>query len=191
MIDYTPRHRYTEIVDKPVVEYSRHQVWKKRLRNIAIISSYIVGWIILPRWFMVIISFLLLCAAFVVVICLAMIPRQLSKEEIAKVIKEVIGFDFGNDFKLLRTKSHDYEEYLYIFTEEAFCPLKDHLESMRDGEQEGTLRHIQHRYLDSTGKERSGFFLVENRLREDLCGNTESIEVDYEERTLKHKFVVY
>ena len=79
MIDYTPRHRYTEIVDKPVVEYTHYQIWKKRFRNVAIASGYIVGWIIFPRWLMVIVTFLLLCATFVVITCLAMIPRQLSK----------------------------------------------------------------------------------------------------------------
>lgn len=191
MIDYTPRHRYTEIVDKPVIKYTRYQIWKKRLRNVAVVSSYIVGWIIFPRWFMVIISFLLLCAAFVIVICLAMIPRQLSKEEISKAIKDVIGFDFGNDFMLLRTGSHDYEEYLYIFPEDTFALLKKHLDSIEDGEQEITSRFVQHRYLDSTGKERAGFSLVENRLDVNGCGNVESILVDYGERTLKHTFTVY
>jgi hypothetical protein len=177
MIDYTPRHKYTEIVDKPVIKYTRYQIWKKRLRNVAVVSSYIVGWIIFPRWFMVIISFLLLCAAFVIVICLAMIPRQLSKEEISKVIKDIIG--------------HDYEEYLYIFPEDTFALLKKHLDSIEDGEQETSSRFVQHQYLDFTGKERAGFSLVENRLDVNGCGNVESILVDYGERTLKHKFTVY
>jgi hypothetical protein len=191
MIDYTPRHRYTEIVDKPVVEYTHYQIWKKRFRNVAIVSGYIVGWIIFPRWLMVIVTFLLLCATFVVIICLAMIPRQLSKQEISKVIKDVIGFDFGNDFKLLRTRSHDYEEYLYIFTEDTFGPLKKYLDSIKDGEQEGTTRFVHHRYLDSTGKERTGFSLVENRLDVNGCGNVEDIKVDYANCTLKHRFTVY
>lgn len=191
MIDYTPRHRYTEIIDKPVVKYTHYQIWKKRFRNVAIVSGYIVGWIIFPRWLMVIMTFLLLCATFVVITCLAMIPRQLSKQEISKVIKDVIGFDFGNDFKLLRTGNHDYEEYLYIFTEDSFDPLKKYLESIKDGEQEDTSRFVQHSYLDSAGKERAGFSLIENRLNGNSCGNVESIEVDYEERTIKHKFVVY
>ena len=107
------------------------------------------------------------------------------------MIKTVIGFDWGDDYMLLYTGSHDYEEYLYVFTEESFGRLKDFLESVKDGEQEDSSRYVQHLYIDSTGNERAGFSLVENRLREDLCGNIESIEVDYEERTLKHKFVVY
>ena len=33
--------------------------------------------------------------------------------------------------------------------------------------------------------------LVEDRRDGSVCGSVESIEVDYKERTLKHKFVIY
>ena len=46
-------------------------------------------------------------------------------------------------------------------------------------------------WLGNKGKQRAGFSLVEDRLGDGPCGNIESIEVDYMERTLKHKFVVF
>jgi hypothetical protein len=134
---------------------------------------------------------LIIGVVFVFVYILFSPGKPRLREKYASVIKTVIGFDWGNDYKLLYTGSHDYEEYLYIFTEESFSPLKKHLESMEDGEQKETSHQVQHRYIDSTGKERTGFSLVENRLDSNGCGNVESIEVDYDERTLKHKFVVY
>ena len=108
-----------------------------------------------------------------------------SKSIVASVIKSVIGYDFGEDFRLLHTSSHDYDEYLYIFSEESFEPLRLYLESVPDNDGEETGRLIRHEYQ---GKH--GFYLSEDRLK-DGFGNVESIIVDYEERTLKHKFVVY
>lgn len=203
MIDYTPRHRYTEIVDYIP---PKENVLRRKIRGYCLLFLYIaiVGWLFIKifQCSSTIWSFLYDCigsvflaliigVVFVFVYDLFSPGKPRLREKYASVIKSVIGFDWGNDYKLLYTGSHDYEEYLYMFTEESFEPLKKYLESMKEGEQEGTSLHVQHRYMDSTGKERAGFSLIENRLREDLSGNIESIEVDYEERTLKHKFVVY
>lgn len=92
-----------------------------------------------------------------------------SKSQIASVIKNVIDFDFGDDFKLLKTSSHDYEEYLYIFSESSFEPLKNHLESIPDKEGQDGERSISH-LIDG----KAGFYLSDNRLK-DGCGNIEAI----------------
>ena len=104
------------------------------------------------------------------------------------MIKKVLEYDFGDDYKLLYTGSHDYEEYLYIFSKDSFEPLKRHLESIPEGEDNVTGRVVKHSFKGIQG---AGFSLVEDRLGDGPCGNKESIEVDYKERTLKHKFVVY
>lgn len=108
-----------------------------------------------------------------------------SKSQVASVIKNVIGFDFGDDFKLLKTSSHDYEEYLYIFSETSFEPLKNHLDPIPDKKSQDGERSISHQ-ID--GKE--GFYLSDNRIK-DGCGNIEAIKVDYQKRTLKQTFTVY
>ena len=110
------------------------------------------------------------------------------KNNYSSAIKKVIGYDFGNDYKLLYTGSHDYEEYLYIFSNDSFEPLKKHLESIPDGKDDKTGRVVGHSFKGNQG---AGFSLVEDRLGDSPCGNIESIEVDYVERTLKHKFVVF
>ena len=203
MIDYTPHHRYEEIVDYIP---PKGKVLRSKIRGYCLFILYlvIVSWIFI-RLFQcssTIWSFLYNCigivflaliigVVFVFVYVLFSPGKPRLREKYANVIKTVIGFDWGNDYKLLYTGSHDYEEYLYIFSEESFGPLKEFLESMKDGEQEGSSRYVRHHYVDSAGNERSGFSLIEDRLNGDVCGNIESIWVDYDERTLKHKFVVY
>ena len=46
-------------------------------------------------------------------------------------------------------------------------------------------------FMDKEAQEHTGFELVEDRLGGSVCGSVESIDVDYKERTLKHKFVIY
>ena len=89
-----------------------------------------------------------------------------------------------NNFKLLKTSSHDYEEYLYIFSESSFKPLKNHLDSIPDKEGQDGERSISHQIEGKVG-----FFLSDNRLK-DGCGNIEAIKVDYQEHTLKHTFTI-
>ena len=108
-----------------------------------------------------------------------------SKSQVASVIKDVVGFDFGDDFKLLKTSSHDYEEYLFFFSESSFEPLKNYLDSIPDKEGQDGECSIGHLI---NGK--AGFYLCDNRLK-DGCGNIEAIEVDYQAHTLKHTFTVY
>lgn len=201
MIDYTPYHEYKEIEDyipdeKDVVRskivgfvllllYIAVFVWwfYKILHSSASILSIIQDCILVS------VIALITGIVFVIIYALVSPGRQRLKADYAKVIGSVIGYDLGDDFKLLRTGSHDYDEFLYIFSEASFEPLRNHLEAIPDeGEQnieEG--RVIRHSFKGMKGE---GFYLCDRRMKNG-CGNTESIEVDYKERTLKHEFVIY
>lgn len=190
MIDYTPRHQYTEVHDRPEPARTFAHKWTKRVISFAIIAGVIVtmflGFQYLPSWIMILITIIMVFVGITALIGYAIASYQPpSKSQVASVIKDVIGFDFGNDFKLLKTSSHDYEEYLYIFSESSFEPLKNHLDSIPDQEGQDGKRSISHHI---NGK--AGFYLSDNRLK-DGCGNIEAIIVDYQERTLKHTFTVY
>ena len=113
-----------------------------------------------------------------------------QRSQYASVIKKVIGFDFGDDFRFFRYLYHDEEYYDYVFSESSFEPLKMHLNTIPDEERTddtGCTRCICHQYKDG---QCSGFILEDSRL-EYGCGNIESIEVNYEKRTLRHSFVIY
>ena len=187
MIDYTPHHQYTEVLDRPEQANNFAHKWTKRIIALAvmagIICAILFGFQYLPRWIMILITIIVVLVGIIALIGYAIASYQPpSKSQVASVIKNVIGFDFGYDFKLLKTSSHDYEEYLYIFSDE---PLKNHLESIPDKEGQDGERSISH-LIDG----KAGFYLSDNRL-EDGCGNIETIKVDYQERTLKHTFTVY
>lgn len=117
--------------------------------------------------------------------------RPLSKAQVASIIKNVIGFDFGDDFTLLQTSSHDYEEYLYLFSESSFEPLKKHLDSIPDKDGQEGERSVKHQIsvrlpTDIFLTQKVDFYLCDHRM-----GNIEAIVVDYQERTLKHTFTIY
>ena len=199
MIDYTPHHHYKEIVDylppeKDVIRskilgylllfiYIALIVWRiMELFHSSSIGSCINNIIVL------IIIVVIIGAVFLLIHGIFSPGKPRLKSNYSSVVKKVIGYDFGDDYKLLYTGSHDYEEYLYFFSKDSFEPLKRHLESIPEGEDNVTGRVVKHSFKGVQG---AGFSLVEDRLGDGPCGNKESIEVDYKERTLKHKFVVY
>ena len=185
MIDYTPDHQYTEVKDSSSTE---EKGCTSEITIFIVIFTSLFGLAIyhLPNWW------ILFTIIFVPVILVALLIgaissyKEPSKNEIANAIKRVIGFDFGDDFKLLKADSHDYEEYLYIFPEESFENFKLYLESI----DENTIKEFElnNRIIH---RNENGFTLSENRLEDGVCGNIETIIIDYNERTLKHKFVIY
>lgn len=199
MIDYTPLHDYKEIVDyiPPQKDVIRGKIVDCLLFILYIV---IIGWGIMrilqcgSVWLYIKYTIaltvigLFIGVVFMITHWITSPARPRLRANYASVIKEVIGFDFGDDFKLLFTGGHDYEEYLYIFSEESFEPLKKHLETIPDGKDDKTGRVVNHVYKGQYGE---GFELVEDRRGGSVCGSVESIEVDYKERTLKHKFVIY
>ena len=198
MIDYTPHHQYKEIVDY-IPE--RKKVVKGKIIGYALLLTYItlIGWISIrimekttiwsffPDIIVLAVLSLVMGIIFMLIYGFLSPGRPRLKSDFGNIIKSIVGFDFGEDYKLLYTSSHDYEEYLYIFSEASFLPFRDYLESLKDGEIEGTSRCVSHAYKDEAGK---GFTLVENRLQNG-GGNIERLLVDYEERTMKHTFTVY
>ena len=199
MIDYTPLHDYKEIADyiPPQKDVIRGKIVDCLLFILYIV---IIGWGIMrilqcgSVWLYIKYTIALTVIGLFIGVVFMFIHLLYSpgkprlRANYASVIKEVIGFDFGDDFKLLFTGGHNYEEYLYIFSEESFEPLKKHLESIPDGKDDKTGRVVNHVYKGQQGE---GFELVEDRRGGSVCGSVESIEVDYKERTLKHKFVIY
>ncbi len=190
MIDYTPHHQYTEVLDRPEQTKNFAHKWTKRIIALVvmagIICAILLGFQYLPRWIMILITVIVVLVGIIALVGYAIASYQPpSKSQVASVIKNVVGFDFGDDFKLLKTSRRDYEEYLYIFSESSFEPLKNHLDSIPDKEGQDGERSISHQI---NGK--AGFYLCDNRLEYE-CGNIEAIIVDYEERTLKHTFTVY
>ena len=199
MIDYTPLHDYKEIADyiPPQKDVIRGKIVDCLLFILYIV---IIGWGIMrilqcgSVWLYIKYTIaltvigLFIGVVFMITHWITSPERPRLRANYAKVICSVIGFDFGDDFKLLFTGSHDYEEYLYIFSEESFEPLKKHLEFIPDGKDDKTGRFVNHVYKGQYGE---GFELVEDRRGGSVCGSVESIEVDYKERTLKHIFVIY
>lgn len=199
MIDYTPFCHYEEIIDYIP---SKKDVIRGRIVGYLLLFLYIafVGWggkkivqygsvwLYIKYTAALIVIALILGLIFKIIHWIVSPQRPRLRAHYASVIKDVIGFDFGDDFKLLFTGSHDYEEYFYIFSKESFEPLKKHLESIPDGKDDKTGRVVNHVYKGQYGE---GFELVEDRRGGSVCGSVESIEVDYKERTLKHKFVIY
>lgn len=199
MIDYTSFCHYEEIVDyiPPKKDVIRGRIVGYLLLflyiafvgwGIKIIVQYGSVWLYIKYTVALIVIALILGLIFKIIHWIVSPQRPRLRAHYASVIKDVIGFDFGDDFKLLFTGSHDYEEYLYIFSEESFEPLKKHLESIPDGKDDKTGRVVNHVYKGQQGE---CFELVEDRRGGSVCGGVESIEVDYKERTLKHKFVIF
>ena len=163
MIDYTPRRRYKEIVDyiPPQKDVIRGKIVYYLLLILYIV---IIGWGVMKIlqcgsvWLYIkytialTIIGLFIGVVFMIIHWITSPARPRLKTSYANVICNVIGFDFGGDFKLLFTESHDYEEYLYIFSEESFNPLKKHLETIPDGKDDKIGRVVNHVYKGQQGE---------------------------------------
>ena len=105
MIGYTPHHQYTEIIDQ-----KQAKNFTQKLTMIVITITIVTGIIYvlllgiqyLPCWIMVPITIIMIFVLIIALIVYAILSYQPpSKAQVASVIKDVIGFDFGDDFKLL------------------------------------------------------------------------------------------
>lgn len=199
MIDFTPNHQYTEIIDSDVQAEISANKSVQIVIAIAVVASIIclfLGFQNLSWWIMIPITIIMIPVWIVALFFYALASyRPLSKAQVASIIKNVIGFDFGDDFTLLQTSSHDHEEYLYLFSESSFEPLKKHLDSIPDKDGQEGERSIKHQISVRLRTEifptpKAGFYLCDNRQVNGM-GNIEAIEIDYQERTLKHTFTIY
>lgn len=102
MIGYTPHHQYTEIIDQ-----KQAKNFTQKLTMIVITITIVTGIIYvlllgiqyLPCWIMVPITIIMIFVLIIALIVYAILSYQPpSKAQVASVIKDVIGFDFGDDF---------------------------------------------------------------------------------------------
>lgn len=190
LIDYTPRRQYSEVKKLPEQEMKKDFDWK--------VWAFLFGLALLlavcfyfGMFFCGLLLFSIILFVVPIVFLVKTSPTDIRKEE-SQMIKNVLKFDFGDDFQLLRTGGHDYIEDLFLFPETSFKKLKEHLESIPDAEQDSEHRFsISHEYRSNDGEVREGFTLIENGLDQYECGSVQSILVDYRARMLKYKFVIY
>ena len=190
LVDYTPHCHYSEVKELPEQEMKKDFDWK--------FWVFIFGLALLQAvcfYFSTILGGLLLFLIILFVVPIALMVKapltDIRKEE-SQMVKNVLKFDFGDDFRLLRAVEHDYIEYLFLFPEISFKKLKEHLESIPAAKQD--LEHrfsISHEYHNDDGEDREGFTLIENGIDQYGCGSVQSILVDYRARTLKYTFVIY
>ena len=114
MIDYTPRRRYKEIVDYIP---PKKDVKRGRIVGYLLLALYIVviGWAIMrillcgSIWHGIVYAIALIIIGLFIGVVFMFIHLLYSpgkprlKADYAKAIKDAIGFDFGDDFKLLFT----------------------------------------------------------------------------------------
>lgn len=180
---------YVEAVDKkdmPGQTVSPKDLRRRRVKLAAIILASILLFFFFPYWFVgclvVLIDGLSL---FIYSIWNVSFGEGNYKTKRADMIKTVLEYDFGNDFKLLARGGHDHEEYLFLFSNDSFESLRDYLNSIPDGDFKGK-GFIRHNVNDNIG-----FSLSVDRLNNDGCGNKEGIEVDYRNKLLHYSFTVF
>ena len=182
---------YVEVADekdRPGYVDPNKYLWRRRLKlGLFILASFVYLYYF-TNWP----NFLLVC--FVDLISIGIYSLWNSswgeteyKTNRGNMIKKVLEYDFGDDYKMLVKGSQQSLEHLYLLSEGEFEKLKTHLNSIPDGEfqKKGVVTH-------ETDKNNTiiGFTLSERRLN-DGCGNTETIHVDYMDKTLKYSFVIY
>lgn len=137
------------------------------------------------------------------IICLIMRFKQNKRrydspaEEYAKRIKSFIGFDFGNNYKMWRYSSHDYDEFILQFESNDFIQLKEFGERESNGEKNLELTRLGYKIGEGV------YFLPfvqskdERRLHEEIREGYSklwrpegapwwhTLEIDYQDKTLR------
>lgn len=220
MANETLGHTYREITDDPASGDNAGCSWfisgclfviASPFAILAIIA-FIVKWNIL-KWIFLTIALLLFTFAIMERLSFCKLPKKLDvsmKRPSPRLLEAVLaknflGFDFGNNFKLRTTGSHDYAEILIDFSDEAFAPLKEFClglqssKTRKDEESEititETMSYIIVKDESFIGKEKirkSGFTKIEGYYDPSLTRNDNlwiksqlTLEVDYEFNTLK------
>lgn len=220
MANETLGHTYREISDDPA---SGDNVGCSRLMSgclfviaypfvVLAIIAFITEWDIL-KWIFLSIALLVLIFAIIERLSFGKLPKKLNasmKRPSPRLLeaertKNFLGFDFGNDFRLRATGSHDYAEILIDFSDESFAPLKEFCLSLqrsktrKDEESEiiitETMPYIVIKDESFIGRERilkTGFTKIEGYYDPSLTQNDSlwiksqlTLEVDYEVNTLK------
>lgn len=132
MANETPHHKYREITDDPTEGNDAAYGWCASL-FLFIVSfplSLVLFFILLIfcNWQ---ISLGISLGVFVLIILMGLYlkygyNKTSPRLKEAERAKNFLGFDFGNDFTLRSTGSHDYAEILLDFPKESFLPLMDY-----------------------------------------------------------------
>lgn len=220
MANETFGHTYREITDDPASGDNAGCSWFMSGCFFVIatpfvilaIISFIIKWDIL-KWIFLAIALLLLTFAIIERLSFCKLPKKLNasmKRSSPRLLeaeraKNFLGFDFGDDFRLRATGSHDYAEILIDFSDESFAPLKEfclRLQGSKTRTNEDseiiiteTMPYIVVKDESFIGRERivkPGFTKIEGYYDPSLTQNDSlwiksqlTLEVDYEANTLK------
>lgn len=228
MANETPHHTYREITDNPGDNPGCAWFASGCLFIIAspfvllTILAFVFDWQII-QWVFLSLSALLILLALIERLSFCKLPNKLNaivnrpspRLSEAQRAKDFLGFDFGTDFRLRTTGSHDYSEILLDFNDEPFIPLKEFCMSQTSSATcndsktiiMGSLDYILVKDGAFTSEEKTikpGYTKIENnydpglKIKDIDCLNEISgfgyagtitsqwrLEVDYECRTLK------
>lgn len=222
MANETPHHTYSEITDSPSDNPGCSWFVSGCLFVLSVpfliltIISFIFDWSV-AKWILASITALIVVWALVERLSFCKLPKKLDeslnrpspKLSEAQRAKDFLEFDFGTDFRLRTTGSHDYSEILLDFNDEAFIPLKSFCENSNescqrvDSEDEITITEIKKyvvleegcEYIGKAPTTLPGFTKVESYYDPNLSKQDNlwikcmlKLEVDYEHRTLKMSF---
>jgi len=180
---------YVEAVDKkdmPVQVESPQDLRRRRVKLAAIILASFLLFYFFPNWFVGCLIVLIDGLSLLIYsIWNASFDEGNYKTKRADMIKAILEYDFGDDFKLLARGGHDHEDYLFLLSNDSFESLRNYLDSIPDGDFKGK-GSIKHNVDDNIG-----FSLSADRLKNDGCGNKEGIEVDYKNKLLHYSFTVF
>lgn len=206
MANETPHYQYTIVSDDP--KEGEEYAYRKQLSDYVsivmvvplafIVLSLILNWIIV-FW----ISVMALCVLIVATISFrANYDKTSPRLREAEHAKHFLGFDFGDDFTLRKTRAYNYEEILLDFDETPFAPLMDFCKNQVetservDSKDEIVITEIK-QYIETKEKTtKSGFTKVKNYYNPSL-GTADNLrissrlqcEVDYEDRILKMFYI--
>lgn len=213
MANETPYHTYREVGDDPIDGDSYGCAWimSKIVLFISIpfialtVVSFCCGWEIM-KWVWLAISLLIVLFGLYTRMCYDKTSPKLLEAQRAK---NFLGYDFGDNFKLRTTGSHDYSEILLDFEEDAFTPLSEFCKSQTaykiqtSTQDEITITEIKHHIVVQEKVfefeeelTKPGFTKIESYYDPSLSKEDHlwikcllQCEVDYENMTLKMFYV--
>ena len=210
MANETPHYKYRIVSDNPKEgdDCATSQCLSGCIVMIAVIPLVNLIWSLIFEWtIMSWFSTIALCVLIIAALSLWFNYDKTSPRlREAERAKRFLGFDFGNDFALKKTSSHDYAEILLDFDEASFAPLMEFCKSQKescervDKKDEIVVTEIK-QYIENKEYRKEtirkvGFTKVEDYHDPSLSKPNNlwikcrlKCEVDYENRTLKMFYV--
>ena len=210
MANETPNHKYTVVSDNPMdgEDYAARKHISDRMSIVTIIPLAFIVLSIISNWVIVFwISVMALCVLIVSTLSFrANYDKTSPRLREAEYAKRFLEFDFGNDFTLRKTESHDYAEILLDFDEASFAPLMEFCKSQKESSERVDKKdeivvteikqYIENKEYRKETIRKVGFTKVEDYHDPSLSKPDNlwakcrlQCEVDYENRTLKMFYV--